>query len=355
MQIIVLGAHRSGTSMVTRLINMMGGYFGIGETSIDVNAENPKGFWERSDVIAVNEALLAHYNCSWDKVDNWPFMEKCAPKDKKALSETLESLKNIVLDLDAHRPWVMKDPRLCLTYPFWREQLEVPVIVSVYRNPEEIARSLKTRNNITFAHSMALWEYYATGIANALRNTPTVYVSHNELLSDPVGAMQKLHEDLQAHHIRGLEMPSEKEITSFIDPTLYRSHGSEQAINDMATGYQRRLIGYINGQEPAPQELQKPTELATDLVASLSQQLGQQEKMESQNHRYSEMMQRNYELESQLETVAQEREEIQDHYQRLLDKQQAEMDNLQESASWRIGNRIVRTLRALTFRSNHAS
>ena len=28
MQIIVLGMHRSGTSLVTRLINMMGAYFG---------------------------------------------------------------------------------------------------------------------------------------------------------------------------------------------------------------------------------------------------------------------------------------------------------------------------------------
>ena len=58
MQLIILGMHRSGTSMVTRLVNMMGAYFGPEGVSLGANDENPKGFWERRDVLDLDEALL---------------------------------------------------------------------------------------------------------------------------------------------------------------------------------------------------------------------------------------------------------------------------------------------------------
>ena len=59
MQIVVLGPHRSGTSLVTRLINLMGAYFGDESDAIDTAEDNPKGFWERKDVVAVNDEVLA--------------------------------------------------------------------------------------------------------------------------------------------------------------------------------------------------------------------------------------------------------------------------------------------------------
>ena len=52
MQLLVLGMHRSGTSMVTRLLNMAGAYFGPEGIATEANEENPKGFWERRDVRA---------------------------------------------------------------------------------------------------------------------------------------------------------------------------------------------------------------------------------------------------------------------------------------------------------------
>ena len=43
MQILVLGMHRSGTSMVARLLNMMGAIFAPEGVSTGANQENPKG------------------------------------------------------------------------------------------------------------------------------------------------------------------------------------------------------------------------------------------------------------------------------------------------------------------------
>ena len=58
MQILILGMHRSGTSVVARLLNMMGAYFAPEGVSNGANEENPKGFWERQDVRALNDLVL---------------------------------------------------------------------------------------------------------------------------------------------------------------------------------------------------------------------------------------------------------------------------------------------------------
>ena len=46
MQLIVLGMHRSGTSVLARMLNLMGAYFGAEGASTGASKENPKGFWD---------------------------------------------------------------------------------------------------------------------------------------------------------------------------------------------------------------------------------------------------------------------------------------------------------------------
>merc|ERR1719487_3208951 len=56
-QILVLGMHHSGTSVVSNLTMMMGAYGG--ETSdLLLHPENPLKFWERRDVVALDEHRL---------------------------------------------------------------------------------------------------------------------------------------------------------------------------------------------------------------------------------------------------------------------------------------------------------
>jgi len=65
MQLIVLGMHRSGTSSVTRLLNLAGAYFGPEGIATAPNEENPKGFWERRDVRSVCDTLLSSGGFDW--------------------------------------------------------------------------------------------------------------------------------------------------------------------------------------------------------------------------------------------------------------------------------------------------
>lgn len=247
MQIIILGMHRSGTSLTTRLVNMMGAYVGAEGTSIGFNEENPKGFWERKDVIEVNDAILSHFGCSWDNLHDWP-IEGHEEHLPELPEEITKRIKNLILELDAHRPWVMKDPRLCHTFPFWRAHLEVPVIIFAHRDPLEVATSLQHRNGFTLPHAIALWEYAMVGALNSIQGLPVIHVDYTEMMKSPVPTTERLFSDLQKAGVQGLRMPTEREIGAFIDVSLYRSKAFDISLKDIATEAQLALANATHTQ-----------------------------------------------------------------------------------------------------------
>ncbi|HUF83042.1 MAG TPA: glycosyltransferase [Acidimicrobiia bacterium] len=218
MQLIVLGMHRSGTSSVTRLLNLAGAYFGPEGASTEPNDENPKGFWERRDVRDVCDALLRGGGFDWWRIAD--FAPGRVPDEVR--EEQTEAFRRIVLQLDAHRPWVLKEPRLCLLSPILRATLEAPVFVHVTREPVEIAESLSTRNGFPVPVGLALWEAYTLGSLAASGDDPRVLVSYSDLMADPVGTTGRLIEQLSELGVQGLRPPTDREVTAFISPSLHR-------------------------------------------------------------------------------------------------------------------------------------
>jgi len=54
--IVVLGMHRSGTSAVTKSLELMG--VGLGDKLHPAGFDNPKGFWEDRVCIQINGRFL---------------------------------------------------------------------------------------------------------------------------------------------------------------------------------------------------------------------------------------------------------------------------------------------------------
>lgn len=220
MQLIVIGVHRSGTSVVTRYLNMMGAYFGPEGVSTDlgIGDENPKGFWERRDVRRLNDLILEDGRSAWhDVVDFRP--TELSPLAADAFQEKARLL---ILDLDAHRPWVLKDPRFCVTFPFWRPLLEMPIVVFVVRHPVEVAQSLARRNGFSVAFGLALWEAYSLHAIKAVKGLPRVLIDHGDMVADPVSSVQRLHCRLSDLGVAPLRQPGDREIASFFEEKLYR-------------------------------------------------------------------------------------------------------------------------------------
>lgn len=218
MQLMILGMHRSGTSMQTRLLNLAGAYFGPEGSNTGANEENPKGFWERRDVRALNDMVLHSTGADWDRAVDLDL--GMVPAD--TLERFNRTASRIVLDMDAHRPWVMKEPRLCLLLPLWRALLECPVAVNVFRHPLEVASSLKRRNGIPIEVGVAMWKLYVRAADRGSRGMPCVTSLHRDFVTRPYEATCELIEALQHVGVQGLRLPMRQETEAFVSPELYR-------------------------------------------------------------------------------------------------------------------------------------
>lgn len=310
MQIIVLGPHRSGTSLVTRLINMMGAYcFGEG-TSIGFNEENPKGFWERRDVIEANDKLLAAAGASWDRPAAW----HPGDIDENAKFEYQQRFRQILLNLDANRPWVIKDPRLCLTLPVLKPLLEVPVVVLVSRSPLESAASLLTRNHLSLHYGLALWEFYAVAALKAAIGIPMVSVSYGDFLTQPLEAVEVLYRQLEESGVSGLSMPSAKEIEAFIDPTLWREKTSPVLEDACLTQQHRLLLDMFQGKRKVESSLE-PSPITLSILgeptAAASPQPQEQAQAEEVEHDDIQLREAEEAFSLRLEEIEAERDTLQ--------------------------------------------
>jgi hypothetical protein len=230
MQVFVCGMHRSGTSMVARLLNLMGLYFGPEGSALPANRENPKGFWERGDIVALNDQLLAAADSVWFDVHAF-----LARGDAWRPSQGLvDALRAKVLDIDAYRPWFIKDPRLCLTLPYWIEHCERPLIVVCSRSPQAVVASLAKRTEITGVafsvdEAVSLWEAYSVELLRAAKTLPCVFVRYDDVLVAPQSACDALFEALEAAGVTGLRRPAAADIAAFVDAGLQRSGGPARA------------------------------------------------------------------------------------------------------------------------------
>ncbi|MHA7816235.1 MAG: glycosyltransferase [Pseudohaliea sp.] len=189
--VLVLGMHRSGTSLVARVLAEAGLYAGLPGDMLAAQADNPLGFFERRDLVAANDALLAEREASWFDPPADPLRG-----DVPAVATVQRALAEGV---PAEAGTFLKDPRLCLTWPAWTEQ--GTVILYVYRNPLAVADSLRRRNGFPLAYGLALWEHYNRCALEALAGRPHVCVSYDAIAADPA-ELERLLE-----HLAGLGLP----------------------------------------------------------------------------------------------------------------------------------------------------
>jgi GT2 family glycosyltransferase len=238
MQIIILGMHRSGTSTVSRLANMMGAYFAPEGKEMASQSDNPKGFWERTDVMQLNDEILNAAGGSWNQLSGLS-LNTISAQEKEIFTQRINA---IVLGMDAHRPWSLKDPRMCLTLPIWRPSLEIPVFLFVYRNPVQIAQSLAKRNSIPLSVGIALWEYYMVSALNAARDGDLLFTRYEDIMSDPIKETRRIYQGLKEAGVTGLRMPSKKEITAFINPDLFHHADGYDLFSEYLNNNQLDLI-----------------------------------------------------------------------------------------------------------------
>jgi hypothetical protein len=157
MPICVTGMHRSGTSMVARLLNLCGVDLGATTDLLPPNVHNPEGFWEHRDFLLANDRIISAAGGTWDS----PPPERPAGwEQSKALARCRQDAGRLVGRFCNREPWGWKDPRSCLTLPLWQSVIPGLKVVICVRNPLAVAGSMWVRDGKSYAESLDLWLTY---------------------------------------------------------------------------------------------------------------------------------------------------------------------------------------------------
>lgn len=171
--ILVVGMHRSGTSMVAgvlaRLVN----------DPVEPRRQptNPHGQYERVDLRPYLDLLLLMNRSTWRHPDS-----ESSRWQRSFFSDALA--RRAVHRLGrGERVW--KDPRLALTLPVWLRHISQPRLVYVLRDPVDVAASLLKRDAMPVPTAGALWSSYVTASIEASPSNEAFVVSHRRALENP--------------------------------------------------------------------------------------------------------------------------------------------------------------------------
>jgi len=193
--VCISGAHRSGTSMVTRLLHRCGLELGPESDLMPPQADNPEGFWEHLGFVALNEELLNELGGAWDlppKADENFTHARLDPLRMKA--------RMLIEGFDSVRVWGWKDPRNSLTLPFWQDLLPGLKTLIVVRNPLEVAYSMRERNGTSYSLGLRLWEIYNRRLIETANEQQRLVTHYDLFFGDAETELRRIAEFIGLPH-----------------------------------------------------------------------------------------------------------------------------------------------------------
>ncbi len=142
--VIILGMHRSGTSMIAKLLDRLGLFVGA-----ELQEDHESTFF-----LELNETLFSRVHACWDNplpMRNFLAYEEAVRLTATALNGDLQSRRfrrffkppQSLAKFD--RPWGWKDPRTVFTLPIWLRMFPQARLIYIVRNGVDVAGSLVVR------------------------------------------------------------------------------------------------------------------------------------------------------------------------------------------------------------------
>jgi len=185
--ICIAGAHRSGTSMLTRLLHRSGLDLGPENDLMPAASDNPDGFWENLRFVHLNDEVLNAVGAAWDLP---PWQEETF--DGANLQPMRAKAKLLIERFSEKAVWGWKDPRNCLTLPFWRSLLPGLKTIIIIRNPLEVAYSMHKRNGTSYALGLRLWEIYNRRLLAETSPPERVIAHYQTFFEEPEAELRKI-------------------------------------------------------------------------------------------------------------------------------------------------------------------
>lgn len=167
--IMVLGMHRSGTSAITRVLNLMG--CALPADLIGPGDGNDQGHWEAASAVQLNDEILASAGSNWQ--DWGPINADWRQSGVRAGMQA--RVCGVLRDHMALGPlFALKDPRMCRLADLWLDSMDAlgvePRVLLMLRHPSEVIASLEHRDLMPAGYAQLLWlrhvldaEYFSRG------------------------------------------------------------------------------------------------------------------------------------------------------------------------------------------------
>jgi hypothetical protein len=240
--IVVLGMHRSGTSLIAHMVHLWGAY-AEAEMLMPGDVYNPLGYWEPAPLVRLNDELLAMVQSRW----------RVPPGSNARLSLAAMAqegdFRKRALDLltanGADQPWFWKDPRLSILLPFWKQLWGRVLYIVAVREPGDIADSLRHRDGMSATAALLLWhKYMADILADEDVRSTGVFFAYESILTDPkcqCDRLCRLLDERFGSHPADSEDRVER-MASAVEAKLWRNRGRTSLLwSSHATEVQRKL------------------------------------------------------------------------------------------------------------------
>ena len=179
---VVLGMHKSGTTLVSQTLHRSG--IDMGDGFEEAGSYDTGNQWERREAFLVNLDLVGCDETEYYSLDHYRGVEGELPKAQEAaMNQMIQQCESRGGD------WGFKEPLTCLTYPLWGRVLPPHKIVAVYRSPLEVINHYKAmprRPDLAW-RGLRAWSNYNQGVISAVRasGVDALTVRYEELMRGP--------------------------------------------------------------------------------------------------------------------------------------------------------------------------
>ncbi len=267
-QIILIGMHHTGTSIMSKMILNMGVYGGDIPNDFILLKKNPLKFWERKDVVYENQKRFEEFK-------NFVLPDWSGYSYLRGIGVPMylrPNVTNITSNLNTHCNWVTKDPRFGLLLHEWMPLLKNPVCIIIKRNKKETIKSLKRYDyfysNYFYYDNYNKWSklydrYYNDSYQTCtVRNAPILTIQHDELINYPQNTVIRLYSFLHGLRVPLYDLsdvdiplkPKEAYVTLLTGPNIDYIKGARALLHSIYTLDKTRDIICLTT-EDVPQDL----------------------------------------------------------------------------------------------------
>ncbi|MDJ0753845.1 MAG: sulfotransferase [Ardenticatenaceae bacterium] len=204
MVYVILGMHKSGTTLVTEMLHQSGINMGNFDSALTYDQNNKSERHETQNLnrdflhgllIPPTDYLLRRpFRPDVDRAGYRRNKDSIAIIRVKALDQRIKTAqpprtwRETAVELDQKfEEWGFKDPRTCLTYPIWEQILPSHKIIVVYRHYNQLIQRYKVKRWDIFKLFRVLhgWTIYNQKILQAARHSsyPTLFINYEQLMT----------------------------------------------------------------------------------------------------------------------------------------------------------------------------